>query len=208
MEIKANSWYRTRGGAIAYVAGVTPESRSYPVIGCDKGDAKSWTLCGRYIEGDVDGRDLVEHLPDCDSFGWKPSPKIQVEAGKKYVLANGHVVGPMLYAPVGIVPKYYSNGNEGCMWFENGGRVALSDRPHENIVSEYIEPEPTYEPWDFDSMPGLVKVVSKTNNEFRTSYLPHGDCAINAYGTSLSYSELFAKYVQLDGTPCGRVKQC
>lgn len=204
MEIKANSWYRTRGGEIAFAAGIIPESRTYQAVGCDKGDVKSWTLCGRYIEDDVDGRDLVEHLPDCDSFDWKPKPKIQLEAGKKYVLANGDVSDPLTL--INDREFCFYDKTSGNLWNCEGVRFIYDARATENIVSEYVEPTPTYVPWDFDTMPDFVRVKSKDNDK-RWAAFPISDTLCQRGTLWCEYKQLFDGYTQLDGKPCGRVKQ-
>jgi len=79
MEIKANQWYRTRGGEIAYVAAIVPFPRMYPGVGIADDNLRTWTLDGTYVIGATREHDLVEHLPDCTGFDWVPTPKIKLD---------------------------------------------------------------------------------------------------------------------------------
>ncbi len=205
LQIKADSWYRTRGGEIAYVAAIAPMSHiTYPVYGWTRKETRSWTLDGNWVRGELSQPDLVEHLPDCDSFDCVPKPKIQLQAGKKYVLVDRSVVGPLrlLYASE---PKWYDDKSN-RVWNEAGEHQRKFARATENIVSEYVEPTPVYEPWDFESMPDFVRVKDKADGMRFTAWpLSENACQRGTYW--MEYKELFDKYTQLDGTPCGRVKE-
>ena len=73
---------------------------------------------------------------------------------------------------------------------------------HENNIQP-APPKPTYRPWDFDTMPLAVKVKSKKGPS-RFIAIPHGDvCCTVGLGSGVKYQELFDRYTQLDGTPCG-----
>jgi len=208
LEIKANNWYRTRGGEIVYMFGVNPypskELASF--FGTFKGGfGTSWFPDGTYIGGTPYDNDLVEHLPDCDGFDWVPKPKIKLEYGKKYVLANGEIVGPMECEKNHKLLRLYSSEPYGIyrFWSEDGVRCLEEARPTENIVAEYIEPEPTHEPWDFESMPVAVKVRNKKNN---IKYLAF-PCSVVVKlenGGTIKYNDFINDYTQLDGTPCGK----
>ena len=84
MEFKAGQWYCTRSGEIAYVyasldAELHKRARTdYPIKGVVSSFGQEcWTLKG-YVYADNHAgeannpRDLVEHLPDCTGFDWKP----------------------------------------------------------------------------------------------------------------------------------------
>ena len=203
LQIKANSWYRTRGGEIAYVAAIV-QFGPFVVIGLVGADADRWTISGAYYVDDTNVMDLVEHLPDCDGFDWVPKPKIQLEAGKKYVMANGEVVGPISSDTDPM--SEYRFWALGMRWNSEGVRVTKEFRSTHNIVAEYVEPEPAYVPWDFESMPETVRVKAK---ECGTRWVarPASDTYCMRGNFLSTYKELFDHYVQLDGTPCGRVKQ-
>jgi hypothetical protein len=149
-------------------------------------------------------------------------PAFQIEKDKKYILENGEIIGPMIPTNDndGFAWKFLRPGTK-ChrFWSNKGIRWCVKSRPMENIKSEYIEdgipirelgcqadPKLVYEPWDFESMPVAVKVISKNDKDSKSTFFPHRDEAINACGVQLSYSALFRKFTQLDGTPCGRLK--
>ncbi len=78
MKIEVGQWYRNRRDQIAYVFGKrTVETNvEHPFYVETLAGAYSCTPAGKYYCSNSDGRDLVEHLPDCDSFTWvKPKPK-------------------------------------------------------------------------------------------------------------------------------------
>lgn len=78
MKIEVGQWYRNRRDQIAYVFGKrTVETNvEHPFYVETLAGAYSCTPAGKYYCSNTDGRDLVEHLPDCDSFTWvKPKPK-------------------------------------------------------------------------------------------------------------------------------------
>jgi hypothetical protein len=202
MEIKANNWYRTRGGDIAYVAAIAPFSHvNYPLYGWTAKETRSWTLDGKWMRGELSQPDLVEHLPDCNGFDWVPTPKIKLEFNGKYLQANGEVVGPISLLHSGEFCYY--DIKLARVWNESGIRLNDDKRATENIVSEYVEPEPVYEPWDFDTMPDFVRVQSKTDGKRWTAFPISNDLCQR--GTKwIDYKELFDHYTQLDGTPCGK----
>jgi len=204
VKIEANQWYRTRGGEIAYVAGIVPCSKlTNPVVGGTHYVTCDWTLKGYRYNSEANTTDLVEHLPDCDSFEWQPKPTIQLEVGKKYVLANGDVVGPMnLDAVILSEYRYFSAA---MRWNIFGIPAFPEYRQTRNIVSEYVEPKPTYEPWDFDSMPEFVRVKCKVDGKRCTAW-PLSETLCQRGTQWFEYKDLFDLYIQLDGTPCGRIK--
>jgi hypothetical protein len=70
-------WWRTRGGEILYVVGCRPKSddTNWPLIVVDKHGVcvEPYTTGGFIDEPHIEcEEDLVEHLPDCDSFEWVP----------------------------------------------------------------------------------------------------------------------------------------
>lgn len=149
-------------------------------------------------------------------------PAFQIEKDKKYILNNGEIIGPMIPTndSDGFTWKFLRQGTK-ChrYWNSKGIRWCVSSRPMENIKSEYIEdsipirelgcqadPEPVYEPWDFDTMPESVRIKSK---ECGTRWVVRpssdGHCLRGANLTR--YDDLYKHYVQLDGSPCGKVRQ-
>lgn len=78
MKIEANQWYRTRSGEIAYVAAILPFEHAFPILGAMRNYARSWFTNGKYYKGQDHEFDLVEHLPDCDSFDWVPKPQYEI----------------------------------------------------------------------------------------------------------------------------------
>jgi hypothetical protein len=207
MEIKANNWYRTRGGDIAYVAAIVPFKHAFPVVGMFNNNHRTWTKDGSYHSDRKAEYDLVEHLPDCDGFDWVPTPTIQLEVGKKYVLANGEVVGPLEYRPNMLEWKWMCKRTD--RWWNSSGTRFLSElTATESIVSEYVEPEPTYEPFGNAAefaphRDKWMRRINGTNGAFTcNSYDDHG---VWHGGTRYTYKELIECKFE-DGSPCGRIK--
>jgi len=204
MEIKANNWYRTRGGEIAFVFGINPYSpkERESVHGTLKeGWLISWFANGRYLRVPLADEDLVEHLPDCDGFDWVPTPKIKLEFNKKYVQTNGEIVGPITLLHSGEFCYYDIKLSR--VWNESGIRLNDDKRATENIVAEYVEPTSVYEPWDFESMPVVVKVRNKDTGRLYVAY-PAWDSVTVCDCGSWNYKTFLAQYEQLDNTPCGK----
>ena len=206
LQIKANNFYRTRGGEIAYIAAIVPFGFPHPVLGVIGDSPKNWTLSGSFNLNDQNLNDLVEHIPDCDSFDWVPKPKIQVEVGKKYVMANGDVVGPMEKEQACDSYHFYFNGMH---WDIEGIRKNQSFRNTHNIVSEYIEPEPVYEPFAnaAEFAPHRDKWVMRLDGDGCYRFNGYDDTGVwSVNGTRYTYKDLF-RFRFDDGKPCGRVKQ-
>lgn len=64
-------------------------------------------------------------------------PELKLEAGKKYVLRNGDVVGPLKLSPLQLAFPFMANG---LSWKANGDFLSAATHTHD-IVSEYVEPE-------------------------------------------------------------------
>jgi len=79
MKIEVGQWYRLRNGQIGYVFGkMLSTDATYPVrLEIAGGASFAHTNDGCHYEGKRDSQyDIIEHLPDCDSFTWvKPKPK-------------------------------------------------------------------------------------------------------------------------------------
>ena len=81
MEIKANQWYRTRGGRIRFTTVIDDSGpEAVRIQGIDEhGRACGWFIDGRWLRNHQSDNDLVEHLPDCTGFDWVPTPKIKLD---------------------------------------------------------------------------------------------------------------------------------
>ena len=133
-----------------------------------------------------------------------PTPKIKLEFNGKYLQANGEIIGPISLLHSGEF--CYCDIKLAKVWNESGIRLNEDKRATENIVSEYVEPEPTYEPWDFESMPVAVKIKEKENG-FCCLARPHcSEFCVGSQGLC-TYKELLDHYTQLDGSPCGKLVQ-
>jgi hypothetical protein len=88
VKLEAGQWYRNRDGFVRYVIGIGP------LMGKPKEDAYPFLVLGDAVGADVvwcreDGKcyddesneDLVEHLPCCDGFDWKPPKPIEAPDG-------------------------------------------------------------------------------------------------------------------------------
>lgn len=97
MKIEVGQWYRLRNGEIGYVFGkMLSDTAKHPFrMERAGGIAVSLTSDGRYYGGrETAQSDIIEHLPDCDSFTWVPKPKLQLREGAWYRRYDGQIVGP------------------------------------------------------------------------------------------------------------------
>jgi hypothetical protein len=124
-----------------------------------------------------------------------------LEFNNKYVQANGDIVGPISLLHSGEFCYY--DIKLARVWNQSGIRLNDDKRATENIVSEYVEPEPVYEPWDFESMPDFVRVQGKIDGKRWTAF-PISDYLCQRGTKWIDYQELFDHYTQLDGSPCGK----
>lgn len=67
-------WYRRRKGDIALC--VLRQSSSMACVIAEDASFYHIARSGRFLNGEGRDYDIVEHLPDCDGFDWKPSPKV------------------------------------------------------------------------------------------------------------------------------------
>lgn len=76
MKIEKTGWYRRRDGELAYVYGILPESvrrSTYSASGVTAhGLLVTWTLDGIHTKDVPGDMDLIEYLPDCTGWDWKP----------------------------------------------------------------------------------------------------------------------------------------
>jgi len=114
------------------------------------------------------------------------------------------VVLRVVYVPNSETDKIGLIGKHGSLTWITGGATLLPD---------YIDfdgpkkPEPVYDPWTFETMPIGVKCRPKDKPECRRLALPATATSVDVSGTIRSYDELFASYEQLDGGPCGQLKE-
>ena len=78
INLEAGQWYKSRLGKIWYCVGNSGGRQDNPLLficenrdhNCDFFRENGW-----YTDPNEKIKDLIEHLPDCDSFDWKPKPK-------------------------------------------------------------------------------------------------------------------------------------
>lgn len=83
IKLQAGQWYRNRGGQIVYCFG---ESKAITTDDCwiIEDSAAGHSLHypdGHYIDGTEYKCDIIEHLPDCDSFDWVPPKPVVAPEG-------------------------------------------------------------------------------------------------------------------------------
>lgn len=108
-----SEWWRTRGGEIRYVvadvSGLVDCSQPIISIDCD-GDTMHHSLDGSYYFDDgSDENDLVEHLPECDSFDWVPEvyPQWYLDFNRNVVLKR---------TSTDHVTYYENSGESDSLW--------------------------------------------------------------------------------------------
>ena len=81
IKLEAGQWYRNRDGFVRHVIGRGPlvgipnqDAYSFLVLHDPNASGTSWSNDEGFS---IDGmnEDLVEHLPCCDGFDWKPEPQ-------------------------------------------------------------------------------------------------------------------------------------
>ena len=212
IELKPGQWYRTRCGEIRYCIG---ESKAATLPGdkwlVEDEEGRVDTFCwdGRWIADEVEDSDLVEHLPDCDSFTWEPpKPKLQLRAGAWYKRGDGRVVGPCKASQ----DRDDRPWSVGAVYYKDDGTNSL--RTYQHLVEEVPDPtpKPVYRPFasaaEFaphrdrwicrtystqDHVPGHYRVSSYDDDGIWT-----------AEGRKASYELMFTEGRKFDdGTPFG-----
>ena len=75
LKFGESGWFRTRGGEIVFACRVS-NAGGYCVRGSDRcGLFNGWSEFGKWRIGFDNELDLVERLPECTGFDWKPKPK-------------------------------------------------------------------------------------------------------------------------------------
>ena len=121
---------------------------------------------------------------------------VKTEAGNVFRVVHVPASGEYLY---GL-------SNQAGSWLQRLKRECTA-------LPDYIDfdgpkkPEPVYDPWTFETMPIGVKCRPKDKPECRRLALPATATSVDVSGTIRSYDELFASYEQLDGGPCGQLKE-
>lgn len=76
LKVGESAWFLTRSGDRVFA--FNSDTGLYPIRGTTKGGVNlSWTLQGKQGNHTCD---LVEHLPDCTGWDWKPQTKLQLIA--------------------------------------------------------------------------------------------------------------------------------
>jgi len=72
--------------------------------------------------------------------------------------------------------------------------------------TDFDGPKPVYVSWTFETMPDSVKVQLKSEKERKRVARPWTTRSASVSGTLTYYAGLLEEYEQLDGSPCGQLK--
>lgn len=74
VKVEVGKWYKTRDGRNAYVFGrMLSQDAAFPFFAEMEGRYSfAVTPAGSFYTSEQNNKDLVEYLPDCDSFTWEP----------------------------------------------------------------------------------------------------------------------------------------
>lgn len=97
--------------------------------------------CEKTISPHSDNKSL-KHLPNCDSWDWKPTPKLQLREGAWYERADGKVVGPCKLLDRDSAIRHWDISG---YWYAVDGKHCASDAL--NLIREVPKPEPKYRPF-------------------------------------------------------------
>jgi hypothetical protein len=165
------------------------------------GDIDTYTDDGRLYEDDTSEYDLVEHLPDCTSYNWKPKPAMQLREGAWYRSVCGNVIGPCKPSTSRPDRPWTVDG----IYYTDEGTNTL---PGSQLIEEVPDPnpKPVYRPFasaeEFAphkdkwlkrlDAPGCFRVVAYDNSSVYV-----------CDGQSEKYEFYFNKTTFEDGTPFG-----
>ena len=147
IKLQVGQWYRRRDGEIVYCFAKNPVNVIYPYhLCCEDGTFETCTEDGDWCdEADNDDEDIIEHLPDCDSFKWVPAPpKLQLREGAWYERKDGEIVGPCKVDPE-QPNKYGYKWHAGCWRYRDDGTNQLES--DQWIIREVEPPQPKYRPF-------------------------------------------------------------
>ena len=202
IKLASGQYYTTACGRIGYCLVCNHQSPSYPwIVAWKDGDIDTYTDDGRLYEDDTSEYDLVEHLPDCTGFDWKPKPKMQLREGAWYRSVCGNVIGPCKPSTSRPDRPWTVDG----IYYTDEGTNTL---PGSQLIEEVPDPnpKPIYRPFasaeEFAphkdkwlkrlDAPGCFRVVAYDNSSVYV-----------CDGQSEKYEFYFNKTTFEDGTPFG-----
>jgi len=121
-----------------------------------------------------------------------------------FVKAQWGVVLRVVYVPDKETDKFGSISKQGNLSWITGEATLLPDYVD---FDGPAKPEPVYVPWTFETMPVGVKVRSKKVCDQKRVAFPRTSRCVNWGGYEFSYEVLLNDYEQLDGSPCGQLKE-
>ena len=202
MKIKSGQWYRLRNGQIGYVFGVMlSEDAKFPgrteIAG---GSTYALQPDGSLYEGSqTSNYDIVEHLPDCDSFNWKP--KLQLREGAYYKTVKGIVRGPCKPStdrpdrPWSVSGVYYKDDGTNNL----KGYELVEEVPDPN-------PKPVYRAFASaeEFAPHRDKWIKRFYGDGCFKVVAYDDAAVYTRDGSSTYTSYFDNgFTFEDGTPFG-----
>lgn len=192
IKLETGKRYVLRNGSLTPPLKQLGADLTYSFYAYVDGVARSWTPEGihdRTLEPGTNPLDVVLEHP-----GEEPKPaKIKIEVGKRYVLVNGEITGPMEHYP----PRQWSAmvGKTRRYWKPNGSRSCVAS-PY-RIAHEYTGPIPEN---DFEvPQPAESEVQSQPKEQSEMSLKLTQQTLLNGEDAArLSDENLFARIKQAE----------
>ena len=151
MKLAPGQWYQSHDNQIIFCIGIKPKIEvlgtysKYKAVCCDdSGNLMEYTLEGYYWEDEKpDDRNLVKHIPDCDSFDYKPKEEYRIfQSAEEFAphfqrpISRSYMKNGILHEDSGayIATAYDDNGIWTGRSFESysqlfrDGRVFMDDK--------------------------------------------------------------------------------
>lgn len=206
MKIEVGQWYRLRNGEIGYVFGkMLSEDVKYPFrMETAGGTSFPMTINGCYYESELPARhDIIEHLPDCDSFTWVPKPTLQLREGAWYRRNDGEVVGPC--AQNLMSSTFDRPWDVGGFLYAHDGTNSI---PTSHLLEEVPDPtpKPVYRPFAgaAEFAPHRDRWIQRFYGDGCFKVVAYDETSVYTRDGESKYTEYFDKGFRFeDGTPFG-----
>ncbi len=212
IKLQAGQWYRDGQGDIVYCIGFNPcqdtTIRNYSWMCCTKDThVRYYTGGGKFDQLKQCLKDIIEHLPDCDSFDWVPPKRPNAPDGWRWLEDEEKIQeGDRYWNKKLEVPNFLDSA---CVYVNCTCNKAKAVMPGIWGVLRKIEPpQPKCRPFtcsELDALRGKWIVFESGGgiSEMQITWIrkyPNGKYTINSYGGDWLFGN--AKFIH-DGSPFG-----
>lgn len=213
IKLQAGQWYRDGQGDIVYCIGFNPcqdtTIRNYSWMCCTKDThVRYYTGGGKFDRLKQCFKDIVEHLPDCDSFDWVPPKRPNAPEGWRWLEDDEKIQGEDCYWA-----KKYNNGEfaddkASCYIGKTWIRLKHLMPWAWGVVRKIEPPQPKYRPFkDAEEFkPYRDEWFCDLNNpQFRTKVTAYDHRYVWFAGANVgeSYLDAFKTRLREDGSEFG-----